>query len=149
DINHVQIGIERNRVPWCATTAVDPPFACWIPGLRRGFHRSVLERLRWIPGHGEPAPESIARLAVICGDIAAHTVLGAALADHDLAVEHTRRAGDRVGMLMVDQRVLFPDLGAGRGIERDQAPIICGHEYLALVEGEATADRVAATPIGL
>ncbi|MGY4298069.1 hypothetical protein ACVWXN_006164 [Bradyrhizobium sp. i1.4.4] len=52
-------------------------------------------------------------------------------------------------MIVIDQRVRFPELGPGRGIERDQAPVIGGFEDLALVECEATADSVAAPAIGL
>ena len=45
---------------------------------------------------------------------------------------------------MVDQRVLFPHLLAGRSIDRDQPSVVGGDEHLALVDSDATIDDVAA-----
>ena len=43
----------------------------------------------------------VAGVGVIGGDVAAHSELGAAVADHHLALADARRAGDRVGPLGV------------------------------------------------
>jgi hypothetical protein len=86
----------------------------------------------------------IAGLGVIGSDIAARAIFGAAIADQDLAVEHARCAGDRVGVLLVDQRILFPRHLASRRIERDQAAVIDADVYLALPQRYAAVDHVAA-----
>ena len=52
-------------------------------------------------------------------------------------------------MLVVDQRILLPDLRAGRSIERNQAAIIGADEDLALVERNAAIHDVAAAAITL
>ena len=50
---------------------------------------------------------------------------------------------------MVDDGVLFPDLLAGDGVERDQPSIIGADKDLALVKRDAAIDDVAATFVAL
>ena len=70
------------------------------------------KRLARVARHGEPAPLLLAGRRVVGGDVAAHAVLGAAVADDHLALEDPRRAGDGVATLAVDDRVLLPHLAA-------------------------------------
>src|SRR5262249_54865998 len=55
-----------------------------------------------------------------------------------------RRAGDRVGELVVDDGVLLPDLVAGRRIDRDEASVVGRDEDLALPDRDTAVDDVAA-----
>src|SRR5581483_5561204 len=149
DIDHVEVRIVGDGVPRRAAAAIEPVLAGGIPGLGRGLLRGILERFRGIAGHGEPAPELVAAVGVVGGDVAARAIFGAALADQHLAVVDARRAGDGVGMIVVDQRVLFPDLLAARRIERDQPSVIGGDEHLALPQRDAAIDHVAAALVAL
>jgi DDE superfamily endonuclease len=84
-------------------------------------HRVVFKRLARIAGHREPAPGLVAGLGVVGGDVTARAVFRAALADHHFAVERAGRAGDGVGMVVVDESVFLPRLLPGRCVERDLA----------------------------
>ena len=105
--------------------------------------------LRGIARHGEPAPRLLAGVRVIRGDVAAHPVFGPAVADDHLALEHPRRAGDRVGARAIDDRVLLPELAAGRRVERDQPAVVRRDEDLALPERDAAVDHVAAALVAV
>src|SRR3989475_4460149 len=68
-----------------------------------------------------------AGLGVIGRDIAAHAVLGAAVADQHLALDDARRARDGVRVGAVDDGVLLPDLLARGRVQRHQAAIEGSH----------------------
>ena len=143
-VHQVELRIERQRVPGRAAAAGLPVLAARIPGLGRARHRVVLERLARVAGHGEPAPFLVAGVRIVGGDVAAHAVLGATVADDDLALEHPRRAGDGVGARAVDDRVFLPHRPARGRIERDQPSVVGADEHLALMERHAPVDHVAA-----
>src|SRR6266403_2396018 len=149
DVDQVQVWIEGDAVPDGTATAVDPPLAGRIPSFRGGCHRVVLERLAWIAGNDKPSPGLRAGLGIVCSDVAPHAILGAAISDHYLAVEHARRAGDGVRMAVVGDGVLFPDFVASDCVERDQPAIIGADENLAFVERDATVDDIAAAFVAL
>ena len=131
-------------VPRRSAAAGLPVLSARIPRLGGPGHRGVLEGLGRIAGDGEPAPALGARLGVIGGDIAAHAVLGATVADDHLALVDTRGARDRVRPRAVDDGVLRPHHPTGGGVEGDQAAVVGGDEHLALVDGHAAVDHVAA-----
>ena len=105
---------------------------------------SFSKGLDGIARHREPAPLLLARLGVVGGDVAAHAVLGAAVADDHVALEHARGAGDGVRARAVDDGVLLPRHRAGGRVQRDQPAVVGAHVDLALVEGDAAVDHVAA-----
>src|SRR4029450_4056470 len=109
----------------------------------------LLVRLAGIAGHDKPSPGLRAGLGIVCGDVAPHAILGAAISDHHLAVEYPRRAGDVVRMAVVGDGVLFPDFVASDGVERDQPAIISADENLALIKRNAAIDDVAAASVTL
>src|SRR4030095_10737957 len=85
-----------------------------------------------------------ARLGVVGGDVAAHAVLGATVADDHLALVHARGARDRVRARTVDDGVLRPQHPPGGGVEGHEAAVVGGDEHVALVDGHAAVDHVAA-----
>ena len=104
----------------------------------------MLERQRGIARHGEEAPRLVSRLGIVGGDIAAHAVFGAAVADEHLAGRGAGRAGDGVVALTVDEGVHFPHLLAGGGIQRDQPAVQRADVNAPLVNGDAAVHHVAA-----
>src|SRR5690606_26922394 len=116
-------------IPHRAAAAERPPFT--RPGLRGFFEDGRLEAVGRIAGHGVEAPGHLAAAGVIGGDIAAHAELGAAVADQHLALHHARRAGDGVGLRLVDRDHL-PDFLAGLRVERDEAAVDGADEDLAV-----------------
>src|SRR5690606_24939933 len=122
-----------------------PPFAGGVPGLGGTLHGLVFERLARVARHGEPAPLLRAGLCVISGDVAAHAVFGAAVADDHVALEHARCTGDGVAEFAVDDGVFLPHLLSGGCVQRHQAAVVRGHKHLAFVQRHATVDHVATT----
>jgi hypothetical protein len=149
EIDGVEVGVEGDAVPHRAAAAVHPVVAGGVPGLGGRRHGLVLVGFARIARDHEPAPSLTAGLGVVGGDVAAHAILGAAVADDHLAVGHARRAGDRVGMLVVDDGVFFPNLPAARRVEGDQPPVIGADEDLALVQGDAPVHDVTAAAVTL
>ena len=147
DIDGVELGIIGDAVPRRAAAAVHPVFAGGIPGLGGSRHGLVFGRLGRIARHHEPAPRLVAGLGIVGRDIAADAVLGAAVADDHPAVGDAGRAGDGVGMAVVDDGVLFPDLLAGHRVEGDQPSVIGAHEDLAFVKRDAPVHDVAAASV--
>ena len=144
DVHEVELGVIGHGVPGRAAATGLPPLAGRVPGLGGAGHGLVLERLGRVAGHGEPAPLLRAGLGVIGRDIAAHAVLGAAVADQHLALDDARRARDGVRVGAVDDGVLLPDLLARGRVQRHQAAIEGAHIHLALVDRHAPVDHVAA-----
>ena len=148
DVDQIELGIVGERVPHRAPT---PGFPRCVraPGFRRPLHRLGIDRMLRLVGrlelarHRVEAPHQFARLGLVCRDIATHAVLGAAVADDDVALGDARRAGDRVGLFLID-RDDFPHRLAGVGIERDQPAVEHAHEDLPLVHGDAPVHHVAA-----
>ena len=141
DVEQVEFRVVDDRVPDRAAAASRPPLAG--PGLGGHPHRLVLESVRRVARHGVEAPRPLAGLRVVGVDVAADAVLGAAVADDDLALRDPRRAGDRV------HRVLGhghrgPDLFARLGVDGDQAAVERGGDHLAAVERRSAVHGVAA-----
>src|SRR5262249_39144571 len=116
-----------------------------IPGLGGLGHRLVLEWQRGIARHGVEAPGERAGFGIIGGDIAAHAILPAAVADHDASLDDSRRLRDGVGLRWIDRHD-GPDGLAGTRIERHQSAVEGGDEDLALPRGDTATDDVAAAP---
>ena len=95
DVEQVELGIEGHRVPGGAAAADSPPLPG--PGLGRHLELGMLERLGRVPGDGVEAPDLLAASRVVGGDVATDSVLGAAVADDDLSLDHAGSAGDGVG----------------------------------------------------
>ncbi len=109
----------------------------------------MLEPLLRIPRRGEEPPGQLAGVGVKGGDEATYAEIGAAVADDHLALHHPRRAGDGVVGLAVGG-VGLPDLAAA-GVEGEQTAVQRADEHLALPEGHAAIDRLAAAhpqPVG-
>src|SRR5262249_26000152 len=113
------------------------------PCLERGSERCVLLRLRWIAGYDVEAPHLLSRCRVVGGDIATRVVFRAAIADHHKAIDHARRARDRVGVVLVLDGIDGPQRFAGRGIELDQTTIERADEHGAFPERHAAIDDIA------
>src|SRR5690606_38278513 len=111
DIEEIELGIVGHRIPYRAAAAEPPPFA--VPGLGGHGHRVALEALCRIAGHGEESPCELAGLRIERGDVAAHAVLGTAVADDDSTFDDARRACDRIGHVARDERVGLPRERAG------------------------------------
>ena len=147
DIHDVEIGIVRHAIPGCAAAAALGPFAGVAPrgvGLLgehfvRGCAIGDLGRVR----RREEAPDLLAVIRAVGGDVAAHAKLGAAIADDHIALDDTRRAGDRIGLGLVD-RDLLPLLRARLRVERDETAINRADEYFALPDRNAAVHDIAA-----
>ena len=147
DVHQVQRGVEGHGVPGCPAAAEFPVLAARVPGLRGLGHRLILEGLARVARHREPAPFLLARFGVVGRDVAAHAILRATVADHHVALEDARRAGDGVGACVVDERIRPSSARPGRRVERDQPAIEGADEDLALVERDAAVDDIAAGPV--
>src|SRR5262245_7085226 len=143
DIKQIEFGIVSERIPYSATSTHLPPFA--RPRLRGLLQRGRFERLRRIARHGVEAPRLLARLGVVSRDVPAHAVFGAPLADDNLTLHNARRARNRVRLILINSRDLPEDLSVS-GVERDQPPVERADIDLALVNGDAAIDHVAASP---
>ena len=141
DVEQVEFRVVDDRVPDRAAAASRPPLAG--PGLGGHPHRLVLEAVRRVAGHGVEAPGALAGLRVVGVDVAAHAVLGAAVADDHLALRDSRRSGDRVHRVL-GHRHRGPGEFSGLGVDGDQAPVEGGGDHLAAVQRGAAVDRVAA-----
>src|SRR5690606_26267364 len=142
DIKKIELGIVRHRVPDGAAAAELPPLA--VPRLGGHRHRFVLEAVRGIAGHREETPDELAGLRVVRGDVTAHAVFGAAVADEHTALHDAGRPGDRIGQVAREERVDLPDGHAGRGIERDEAAVERADVDLAVPRRDAAIHDVAA-----
>ena len=139
-IEQVEFGVERHRVPDRAATADFPPLA--VPRGRRGLHGLVLERLRRIAGHRPEPPSLIAGLPVIGGDVAAHPVFATAISDDDEVLDDPGRAGDRIRPLSIDGQD-FPDHLPRARIQRNQPSIERPDEDASLPHRNAPVHDIA------
>jgi hypothetical protein len=141
DIEQVEIGIVGHRIPHGAAAAELPIFAG--PGLGGLLQIGRLGALRGIARHGVEAPELLAALGIVSGDIAAHAIFGAAIADDDAALDDARRAGDSVGLGLIDRHHRPGGLARG-GIERDQPAVERADIDLVAPRRDAAIDGIAA-----
>src|SRR5207249_966714 len=88
DVQKIQVGIVRERVPNRTSSAVLPPFS--LPRGRCLLEYRRFERLRRISRNGIEAPSEVAAVGVVCGKVTAHSELGTAVADDDLAFDDPR-----------------------------------------------------------
>ncbi len=124
-------------MPDVAAAAVFPPFAG--PGFGGHFHGLVFKAVGRVAGHHPEAPRLLAGVGVIGGDVAARRApFRAAVANHDLAAEHFRGAGDEQGFARVD-RHRAPQLLAVAGIDRDQPAVDRGAVDFAFPVGQPAA----------
>ena len=141
DVEQVEFRVVDDGVPYRAAASSRPPLAG--PGLGGHPHRLVLEAVRRVARHGVEAPGALAGLGVVGVDVAAHAVLGAAVADDHLALGDPGRAGDRVHRVFGDRHRRPRDL-PGLGVEGDQPAVEGAGDHLAAVESGAAVHGVAA-----
>ncbi|KAI3488620.1 hypothetical protein L1887_47391 [Cichorium endivia] len=146
DVQQIQLRVVGHAVPY-GTAAAELPVLVALPGLGRCGQFGVLVGLGRVARHRVEAPGHLAGLGIVGGEEAAHAVLGAAVADDHLALHHPRRAGDAVGLAR-GGGLLAPDLAAGLGVQGDQATVQGADVDLAVPQGDAAVDRVAAGVAG-
>ena len=141
DIEQVELGVIRHRVPHGPTATEGPPFA--LPS-RLGALQVPRDVGARAVRDGIEAPEFLPVVAVVRSDISPHAHLRAGVADDHPAVDHARCAGDRIRPGAVHGQ-LRPEQLSGVTVERDQ-PAIEGPEVEAPAPGgEAPVDDVAAS----
>ena len=141
----IELRVVHDGVPHRAAAAVLPPLAG--PRGPHPFEHRVRGRIvaahRGIARHRVEAPAQRARLCVVRRHVPAHTVLGAAVADVHESVGDAWRAGDRVGLRLVDGHG-FPRHYTRRRIERHEPAVDNADEHLAAVDGDAAIDDITA-----
>ena len=142
DVEQVEFGVVGHRIPRRAAAALLPVLVA-MPGLADHRDGVALVAPGRVAGDGEETPGLLSGRGVIRGDIAADAEFGAAVADDDLALDDARRPGDRVVALVVDDGIDRPDLLAGPGVERFEAPVIDADIDPALPYGDAAVRRIA------
>ena len=140
-------GRRRSRPRPCRPAADfhHSPFQVFAAFVEFGRARS---RPCGIAGHRVEAPGELAGLGVVGGDVAAHAVLAAAVADQHLALHDARRAGDAVGLGAVDRVCTSQTLRAGLRVERDEPAVERADVDRALPDRDAAVDHVAAQRYG-
>ncbi len=100
-----------------------------------------------IARHGEEAPHPLAGIRVVRRDVAACAVVGAAVADDDAAIDHARRAGDRIGPALRrwSARSTGWPVAASSAMSR---PSIVAMMILPFQAARAAADHIAARDPG-
>src|SRR4029079_774382 len=141
EVDEIEIGIVDDWVPRRAAAARFPELS--MPRLGRGFERRCFESLRRIAGDAERSPRQLPRLGVEGGHISAHAEFSAGIADDNATSRDARRAGDRVGLRLVDC-FHVPYGAAAVRVDGDETPVERREIELAAVEGEAAVHRVAA-----
>src|SRR5204862_37027 len=109
----------------------------------RAVRRLSVGTGRGVAGDDEELPQLGTGLGVPRGDETARAVVGAAVADHHLAVVDPRRAGDRV-FLARREGLRAPHLVAVFRVDRDQPAIQCADVDLAVPRRDAARRRAAA-----
>ncbi len=139
--HQIRLSVVEDRVPDRAAAAEFPPLAA--PGGRGPLHRLVLEAVLGIAGDGIEAPGELAGLGIVSAEVAPHSVLGTGLPDQYLPFHHSRGAGDRVVLALVDgQR--GPHLFSAMCVDGHQAAIERAQVDLAVPGGDAAIDDAAA-----
>ncbi len=134
-VEAIEFRVVGHGVPDGAAAAPLPPPPA--PGARGHLHRRVLESARGIARYGPEAPELLAGLRVICGDVASDgTEVAATEADHDLVVEHARRAGDERAIGGING-LHAPDRLAVARVDSQQSTVVCPDEDPLLPVREA------------
>src|SRR5687768_17529275 len=146
DVEQVELRVVGHRIPHGAAAAKLPPLA--VPGLGGALERGAFESILRVAGNSIETPQHLAVGSVVCGNVAAHTHLAAAIADDHFACDHARRAGDGVALGCIGG-LHRPDLFATGTIERDQSSIECAHEHAIAPRSDTTIDDVAAGIDGL
>ena len=148
-VDEVQRRIIGHPAP-CAAAADLPLIA--LPGLEAGILADRLAEIGGLFGvdhdlvirpFGERAPDLLAALEIVGGDVTLHAELAAGDPDQDLVLDHQRRRGSGralAGIAVLDR----PRHLAGLGIERDQRGVGLVQEDLAVPIGHAAVHRVAA-----
>ncbi len=151
DVDHVEFRIVGEAVPRVAAAAGRHFPEPARPGRLGDRHRAVgglaVRPLRRVGRDDVELPQLPAGLGIPRGDEAARAVVGAAVADHDLAVVDPRCAGDRV-FLALGKRLAAPDLASVLRVDRDQASVERGEDDLAVPRGDAARRRTAAGEAG-
>ncbi len=146
EIHQLQGRIVGEAVPDRAAS-LEFRVAMGVPGLRGRGEIRALERLTGSGRHGKETPLELSGVEVVGGDVAAHAadahVAAAVAYDHHVPGD-LRSARARVGELVVDDGVDFPDLLARGGVERMQTPVGRGDVHLALPYRDAPVDEIAA-----
>src|SRR5690606_31475750 len=128
--------------PHRAAAAVLPELT--VPGVARlGEVLGLRVVLVGSARHREEAPQLLTVVGVISGDVAAHAELGAAVADDHFAIDHARRAGDRVGLVRLHGE-LGPEFLAAVPVERHETAVECAEVEPVTPGGHAAVDDVAA-----
>ena len=125
--------------------------AAWSTTRRFTFvpraHCRRLETLGGIAGHRVSAPDHLAGVGIVGGNITAHAVLRSGIANHDQVLGDPWSAGDRISFVAL-ARHHTPHGSSRAGIERDQACIECSPtKILPMVERNPTIDHVSAKEI--
>src|SRR6185312_11705701 len=121
EIQQVELRVVRHRVPYRAATAHLPGLG--VPGRTRLALQNLIGGCAvGLPGHGVETPDPLAGLGVEGADQAARLVLRAGAADDDLALHHSRRTGNGVGLGVIDRGDRPYGLARG-GIERDEMTV--------------------------
>ncbi len=94
-----------------------------------------------LAGDGEGAPQLLAVLGIVCGDVTAHAEFTAGAADDDLALDDQRHQGHVLALLVV-LHLGVPHHLAGLGVERDDMVVGGGEIELVLPEADAAVGRM-------
>ena len=143
DVEQVQLRVVGEGVPGGSAAALLDERAA-MPGLLGDLHSLAFGRLVRVAGDGEEAPGLFAGFGIVGGDVAAHAELGAAVADHDLAIHDPWRARDGVAAFLVVAGVDRPDAFTCLGVDGFEAAVEHADVDLTLPHGDATVDRIAA-----
>ncbi len=141
DIQQIQLGIVGHGIPGRAAAAILPPFTG--PGRECPGQFGRFLRLGRVAGDNVKTPGHLPAIRVIGRKITPHAELSAAIADDDLAMDHTRRTRDSVRLHIVGS-LGRPYLLAGHRVERNQAAVEGADEDLAFPYRDAAIDHVAA-----
>src|SRR5262249_2986649 len=113
DVEKVEISVVGERIPGSAPASIRPPLP--VPGLCGPFHRFGLEGLRWVARHCVKSPGLLPRLRVVGCNASPDPQLRASVSHYDLSLDHSGRAGNRIGLVLIDS-VDLPDTLAGLGV---------------------------------
>src|SRR5262249_7953128 len=146
DVEQIELGVIRHRVPDRAAAAVLPELA--MPrGARLALEHTVGNRAIGASGlsrYRVEAPDLLAGAGIVGRHIATSDVLGAAVADDDFAFDDPRSAGNRVGARGL-RGLHRPDLLAVGGIDCDQSAVEGSDIDLTVKERDPAVADITAT----